>query len=115
MGLPGESADDIIAQAKNICNISRHSEIHQLQVVRGTRLAEDYERKPFHVFSVDEYIRTISEYIRNLRPSIVIERFVSQSPKGMLLAPDWGLKNYEFTDKLNKYLRENDIRQGDAL
>ena len=116
VGLPGESADDIIAQAKKISATSLDIlKIHQLQVVRGTRLAEDYERKPFHVFSVDEYIRTISEYIRNLRPSIVIERFVSQSPKGMLLAPDWGLKNYEFTDKLNKYLRENDIRQGDAL
>lgn len=116
VGLPGESAADIIAQAKKISATSLDIlKIHQLQVVRGTRLAEDYERKPFHVFSVDEYIHTISEYIRNLRPSIVIERFVSQSPKGMPLAPDWGLKNYEFTDKLNKYLRENDIRQGDAL
>ena len=68
--------------------------------------------KPFHVFSVDEYIRTIGEYIQHLRKDIVIERFVSQSPKGLLLAPDWGLKNYEFTNRLNNYLRERNIRQG---
>ena len=113
VGLPGESADDIIRQAGSISQTKLDIlKIHQLQIIRGTRLAEEYLAKPFHVFSVDEYIRTIGEYIQHLRKDIVIERFVSQSPKGLLLAPDWGLKNYEFTNRLNNYLRERNIRQG---
>lgn len=113
VGLPGESAADIIRQAKSISLTKLDIlKIHQLQIIRGTRLAEEYAAKPFHVFSVDEYIRTIGEYIQHLRKDIVIERFVSQSPKGLLLAPDWGLKNYEFTNRLNNYLRERNIRQG---
>lgn len=113
VGLPGESAADIIRQAESISLTKLDIlKIHQLQIIRGTRLAEEYAAKPFHVFSVDEYIRTIGEYIQHLRKDIVIERFVSQSPKGLLLAPDWGLKNYEFTNRLNNYLRERNIRQG---
>lgn len=113
VGLPGESSADIIRQAKSISLTKLDIlKIHQLQIIRGTRLAEEYAAKPFHVFSVDEYIRTIGEYIQHLRKDIVIERFVSQSPKGLLLAPDWGLKNYEFTNRLNNYLHERNIRQG---
>lgn len=113
VGLPGESAADIIRQAESISLTKLDIlKIHQLQIIRGTRLAEEYAAKPFHVFSVDEYIRTIGEYIQHLRKDIVIERFVSQPPKGLLLAPDWGLKNYEFTNRLNNYLRERNIRQG---
>lgn len=113
VGLPGESAADIIRQAESISLTKLDIlKIHQLQIIRGTRLAEEYATKPFHVFSVDEYIRTIGEYIQHLRKDIVIERFVSQSPKGLLLAPDWGLKNYEFTNRLNNYLHERNIRQG---
>jgi hypothetical protein len=46
---------------------------------------------------------------------MVLERFVSQSPKEMLIAPHWGLKNHEFTDLLNNYLKAHDIHQGDLL
>ncbi len=116
IGLPGELGEVIIRQAEKISATKLDIlKIHQLQIVRGTRLAEEYTQKPFHVFSADEYIRVVSEYIRHLRKDIVIERFVSQSPKGMLIAPDWGLKNYEFTNKLNNYLKENNIWQGELL
>jgi radical SAM superfamily enzyme len=32
----------------------------------------------------------------------VLERFVSSSPASLLVAPRWGLKNYEFVNKLNR-------------
>ncbi len=116
VGLPGEDKDAIIKQAEKISATRLNVlKIHQLQIVRGTRLAEEYCKNPFHVFTVDEYIEIIGEYIKHLRKDIIIERFVSQSPKGMLIAPDWGLKNYEFTNKLNNYLRVNNIFQGEAI
>ena len=45
------------------------------------------------------------KYIRLLRKDLVLERFVSQSPKELLVAPKWGLKNYEFTNLLNNKLK----------
>lgn len=84
-----------------------------MQIVKGTRLAEMYQEKPFHVYTVDEYISLIANYIQKLRKDLVLERFVSQSPKDMIIAPHWGLKNYQFTNLLNNYLRKNNIHQGD--
>ena len=86
-----------------------------MQIIRGTRLAEEYAQKPFHIYSVEEYIELIAAYIQRLRPDMVLERFVSQSPKELLIAPHWGLKNYEFTNLLVNYLKANNIRQGQFL
>lgn len=114
LGLPGEDEQESFRQAGIISSLPLDIlKVHQLQVIRGTRLACSYEEKPFHLYSVDEYIHLIAGYIQRLRPTIVLERFVSQSPKNLLLAPKWGLKNYEFTNLLNNYLLRNNITQGE--
>ena len=116
LGLPGEEAEENLRQAPVISSLPIDIlKIHQMQIIRGTRLAETFEQEPFHVYDVDEYIRLIASYIQRLRKDLVLERFVSQSPKDMRIAPQWGLKNHEFTDRLNNYLKEHDIHQGDLL
>ena len=72
----------------------------------------EYLSSPFHLYSVDEYIHLISNYIQLLRKDIVLDRFTSQSPSHMLITPKWGMKNHEFADKLNNYLRQHNIFQG---
>lgn len=113
LGLPGEDDSEIIRQAHLISSLPLDIlKIHQMQIVRGTKLAEMYAENPFRVFSVEAYIELLAEYIQHLRPSLVLERFVSQSPSDMLIAPKWGLKNYEFTNLLDNYLRKKGICQG---
>ena len=114
LGLPGEDAAESLRQAPIISALPLDIlKIHQMQIIRGTRLATEYQQHPFHIYSADEYIRLIANYIQRLRKDLVLERFVSQSPKELLIAPHWGLKNYEFTNLLNNYLKANQIRQGD--
>jgi radical SAM protein (TIGR01212 family) len=116
LGLPGEDARENLRQASIISALPIDIlKIHQMQIIRGTRLADEYTKQPFHIYSVDAYIRLVAAYIQRLRKDLVLERFVSQSPKNMRIAPHWGLKNHEFTDLLNNYLKENDIHQGDLL
>ena len=88
--------------------------MHQLQLIRGTRMAAEYEHAPedFHLFDVDEYVELVVDYVEHLRPDLVLERFVSQSPKELLVAPDWGLKNYEFNHRLQKRMRQLGAYQG---
>lgn len=113
LGLPGETDDEIVRQASLISALPLDIlKIHQLQIIRGTKLACEYAETPFRVFTVDDYIRLLAEYIRHLRPSLILERFVSQSPADMLIAPKWGIKNYEFTNLFDNYLRKNNICQG---
>ena len=113
LGLPGEDAAESLRQAPIISSLPIDIlKIHQMQIIRGTRLAEEFKANPFHIYSVDEYIQLIAEYIQRLRPDMILERFVSQSPKDLLIAPHWGLKNYEFTNLLVNYLKQHEIRQG---
>lgn len=116
LGLPGESLEDMLGQAADISRLPLDTlKLHQLQLIRGTRMAREYEERPedFHLFDgVDEYIALVVDYIQRLRPDLVLERFVSQSPKELLLAPDWGLKNYEFNHRLQKRMKEQDAWQG---
>ena len=93
LGLPGEDAAESLRQAPIISRLPIDIlKIHQMQIIRGTRLADEFETNPFHIYSVDEYIQLIAEYIQRLRPDMILERFVSQSPKELLIAPHWGLK-----------------------
>ncbi len=113
VGLPGEDEDTIIRQAKAVSATRLDIlKIHQLQILRGTKLEREYSGHPFHVYSLDEYIALLSRYIQHLRRDLVLERFTSFSPKEFLLAPNWGLKNYEFTNLLVNNLRKTGACQG---
>lgn len=104
LGLPGEDRDEMLRQAEIVSSLPIDIlKLHQMQIIKDTKLAEGFIPTP-HVFTVDEYIELIADYIDILRDDIILERFVSQSPKELLIAPNWGLKNHEFTDKLDKFL-----------
>lgn len=115
LGLPGETHRDIVGQATVLSRLPLTTlKMHQLQLIRGTRMAREYEQRPddFCLFDVDEYIDLVIDYVEHLRPGLVLERFVSQSPKELLIAPDWGLKNYEFTARVQKRMKEKGAYQG---
>ena len=81
--------------------------LHQLQILKGTRMAEDYKAHPedFVVFpKAEDYVALVREYRKHLRSGIKIERYVSSVPSDLVIAPKWGLKPYEI-----KALIENSI------
>lgn len=88
--------------------------VHQLQLIRGTRMAEEYAVCPddFHLMTAAEYADYVIDFIEQLRPSLVLERFVSQSPSSLLAVPGWGLKNHEFTALLRRRMEQRDTWQG---
>lgn len=113
LGLPGEDAQESLRQASIISQTELDIlKIHQLQIIRGTRLEREYSEHPFHLYTPEEYIGLLTEYIRRLRPNIVLDRFTSQSPADMLVAPRWGLKNHEFADRLANHMRAVGAYQG---
>lgn len=109
IGLPGENRDDILRQPAVINSLPiTLLKIHQLQIIKGTRLALEYLKNPFPLFTADEYVCLLVDYIQLLRRDIVLDRFVSQSPPDMLIAPRWGLKPQEFNKLLDNALRNID-------
>lgn len=115
LGLPGESRSDILQSAQEISRLPLLSiKLHQLQLIRGTVMAREYAATPesFQLYSADEYIELVVDFLEHLRPDLHVDRFVSQSPKELLIAPDWGIKNHVFTDKVIRRLTERDTYQG---
>ena len=113
LGLPGEDSEENIRQASIVSSLKLDIlKIHQLQIIQGTQLAAEYREKPFPLFSPDEYIDTCIAYLERLRSDIIVERFVSQSPADLLIAPKWGIKNHEFTNRLVNRMKELNTWQG---
>lgn len=116
MGLPGESIADMLGHAKAVSELPLHTiKLHQLQIIRGTKAEEIYSENPnrFSLFSVDEYVKLVARFLTLLHPGIMPDRFSGESPRNMLLAPDWqGLKNFELLHKIELYLRKNHWVQG---
>lgn len=115
LGLPGEDRDQMLLHARNLsCLPITGLKLHQLQLVKGTMMAHEYTQCPqeFRLLTAEEYIDLVIDFLELLNPSIRVERYISQSPKELLIAPDWGLKNYEFTDRLRKRITERDTYQG---
>ena len=115
LGLPCEDKEMILSHARKISTLPLTTvKLHQLQLIRHTKMAEQFEEAPekFHLYSVDEYIDLCIDFIELLNPEFALERFVSQSPKELLIAPDWGLKNFEFTAKVDKRIAERGTWQG---
>lgn len=103
LGLPGETREMMLKTVDRLSQLPVDCvKFHQLQIIKGTRLAADYAtgKADIRLFDVDEYIRLCVDIILRIRKDIAIERFVSQSPDDMLIAPRWGLKNYQFTHLL---------------
>ncbi|MBE6306568.1 MAG: TIGR01212 family radical SAM protein [Bacteroidales bacterium] len=115
LGLPGESHEDMLSHATRLSQLPLHTiKLHQLQLIRGTVMGNEYLAHPGHftIPDIDTYIDRAIDFAELLRPDIVIERFVSQSPAELLIAPHWGVKNHEFTARLLRRMRERDTFQG---
>lgn len=115
LGLPGESRTEILHHAVELSKLPLNLlKIHQLQIVKNTIMAHQFQKEPqlFQLYDLNEYIDLITTFISYLRPDIIIERFISESAPHLLIAPKWGLKNFEIVEKINRRLIENHSWQG---
>lgn len=110
MGLPGETRQMMLETVEKVAALPVQTlKLHQLQVIDHTPLASMWRSGEADVtlFSVEEYVELCAEVVRlllELAPQIALERFTSQAPGALLLAPKWGLKNYQFVNLLHKRL-----------
>lgn len=115
LGLPFETHEGMMRHAEELSKLPLSMlKLHQLQIVKGTKMAAQFAENPewFSLMTLDEYVDLAIDFVERLHPSIAVERFVSQSPKEFLLAPEWGIKNFEFADKINKRLVERETFHG---
>lgn len=115
LGLPGETMEDMLCHANKISRLPVNMlKIHQLQIIRGTAIEDEYRRVPedFTSFSADQYIDLAIRFLELLNPEIVVERFASASPPDMIAGKRWGLKNFEIVSRIESRMVSQNTWQG---
>ncbi|HVN59457.1 MAG TPA: TIGR01212 family radical SAM protein [Bacteroidales bacterium] len=105
-GLPGESRTEMLDEARIISGLPLDSvKFHQLQIVKGTRMAADYNRNPsdFDLFTFEEYVEFFVAFLELLNPTIVVERFTGEAPPRKLEVQNWGKKR---TDQISRIIED---------
>lgn len=116
LGLPGESRQMMLDSCAMINDLPlRSAKFHQLQIVKGTRMEQEYASVPqdFERFSLDGYLDFFVDMLERLRPDLFIERFVGEVPPRFVNETPWGLiRNVELLRLLERRLEERQTWQG---
>jgi radical SAM protein (TIGR01212 family) len=115
LGLPGETRAGMLAAAARLSALPLQAlKLHQLQLVRGTAMARDWQRDPATVplFDEQEYIALLADFVERLSPHILLQRLGSEVPPALKLAPHWNIRLSELAPRLTAELARRGGWQG---
>ena len=107
LGLPGESEEDMYATVKYLSK--KHIDgikIHGLHILKGTRLASEYEKHPFKIMSLEEYTRVLINCLKLLQKDTVVHRMTGDGDKKILIEPQWSADKKRVLNYINKKIKE---------
>ena len=115
IGLPLETGESLLAGAQILANLPLDAlKFHQLQIVRNTRLANQYRAAPESVplLNPESYLNSVVDMLEHLPSGIKIQRLGSEVPPNIRISPDWGMRLDKFPARLEERLKARDTWQG---
>ncbi len=107
LGLPGESEEDMYATVKYLSKKNIDGiKIHGLHILKGTRLASEYEKHPFKIMSLEEYTRVLINCLKLLPKNTVVHRMTGDGDKRVLIEPQWSADKKRVLNYINKKIKE---------
>lgn len=109
LGLPRETEEMMLQTVRYLAALDPHPDgvkLQLLHILKGTRLAEEYQERPFPVFTMEEYCRLVVKCLKILPEDIVIHRLTGDGPKKLLVAPLWSADKKRVLNMLNRYIEE---------
>ena len=112
-GLPGEAKQDMLETVKQI---SKHPvdaiKIHMLHLIEGTQMAKEYEKEPFHILTLEEYVDIVVDQLELLPQEVIIERLTGDGIAKDLIVPKWTIKKTIVTNEIDKLMVKRNTWQG---
>ena len=113
LGLPQETPEQILQTMDYLNHMDIQGiKLQLLHVLRGTDLAEDYEKGLFSVYTQEEYLNLLISCLEHLSPEIVIHRLTGDGPKELLIAPLWASRKREVLNHLHHQMKMRNTWQG---
>lgn len=113
LGFPGETYEDMMATARAVAALPVQGvKIHLLHVLKGTPLAKLFQKEPFPLLTIEEYVSLAADILEILPPGMIIHRLTGDGPPDDLIAPLWSRKKWEVLNAIDQELVNRDTWQG---
>lgn len=113
LGLPGETKEMMLESVAHIASLPVSGvKLQLLHILKGTKLASEYEKAPFPLFSLEEYCDFVIDCLEILPPDMVIHRLTGDGPRKLLIAPLWSTDKKRVLNTIAKRLKERYTWQG---
>lgn len=113
LGIPGETEEMMLESVRYLNQLPVNGvKFSLLHVLKHTDLGALYEKHPFPVYELDDYVDFVIRCIEELREDIVIHRLTGDGPKDLLIAPRWTLNKRKVLNEISRRMKETNSRQG---
>lgn len=113
LGLPGETKEMMLESVEYVAASHIFGiKLQLLHVLKGTVLADMFQKEPFTLFELDQYCDLIVECIERLPKDMVIHRITGDGPRKLLIAPLWSTDKKRVLNTINQKLEKIDAYQG---
>jgi len=101
IGLPGETEKDVLATVTYVKNCGSDGiKLQVLNVLKGTRLADIYEKEPFKILTLEEYRDIVKECLEIIGDDVTVHRLTGDGPRDILIEPKWILNKKKVLNML---------------
>ena len=112
-GLPYETEEMMLATVNHLNSLDIQGiKIHMLSILKGTKLAELYNKEKFKLITREEYIDIVCDQLEYLREDIVVNRITGDPKVSDLIEPDWLIKKVTILNDIDKEMKKRNTYQG---
>ena len=113
LGLPGEMKEEMLETVDYLGKIPVDGiKLQLLHILKGSQMATEYEKNPFSLMELEEYLDLILTCVARLPQSVVIHRLSGDGAKALLIGPAWSANKKLVLNRMMQKFRENGIFQG---
>ncbi len=113
LGLPGETKEEMLETVDYLGKIPVDGiKLQLLHILKGSQMAAEYEKNPFSLMELEEYLDLILTCVARLPQSVVIHRLSGDGAKALLVGPAWSANKKLVLNRMMQKFRENGIFQG---
>lgn len=113
LSLPWDDMTDVIEGAKILSALQvEQVKLHALYVVKGTVLADWYEREEVAMIPLEEYVQRVIAFLEHLHPNIVVQRLIGRAPESHTDFSNWQTGWWKIRDAIEAELVRRDSAQG---
>jgi hypothetical protein len=113
LGFPTETRAEML-QTPHLLNGLKIDgiKLHNLHVIKNTRLEQLYRSGSFTLQSREEYVSLVADFLELLDPDIIVHRITGETYRQITVAPAWSIDKISLVNAIHRELDQRNTWQG---